>query len=164
MPATYPLRLIAPLALLAAGGLAACTPATNAPARSGPQVGQYEDGTPVNAAPRTAGSVQTSATADAGAPLPTPAAAGAAATGAGGRLGTTVVSLGAAGEAGAWLKTPLVKARTNGRVVNAETGQSAQVVLLPLGGGGSGSQASLATMQAIGAELTDLPTVEVFAS
>ncbi|AXC49607.1 hypothetical protein DRW48_07800 [Paracoccus suum] len=62
-----------------------------------------------------------------------------------------------------WLKTPLVKARTNGRVVNPETGKTAQVVLLPLSSGGSGSQASLGTMQALGADLTDLPEVEVFA-
>lgn len=119
-------------------------------------------------APRTAASVQSTETTAAGTVTPvapTDTAAGAAvASGAAGRLGSTVVSLGAAGQAGNWLKTPLVKARTNGRVVNAETGKSAQVVLLPLAGGGSGSQASIGTMQALGAELTDLPTVEVFAS
>lgn len=109
----------------------------------------------------------TTATADQGTATPVPvsdsAAAPAVAAGAKTRLGTTVASLGAAGEGGLWLKTPLVKARTNGRVVNAETGKSAQVVLMPLGGGGSGSQASIGTMQALGADLTDLPQLEVFA-
>lgn len=119
------------------------------------------------AAPVTTATVRTTATADQGAATPVPvsdsAAAVAVAAGGKGRLGTTVASLGAAGEGGLWLKTPLVKTRTNGRVVNAETGKSAQVVLMPLGGGGSGSQASIGTMQALGADLTDLPQLEVFA-
>lgn len=118
-------------------------------------------------APRTAASVQSTETAAMGAATPAPATdvAGAAVVAAGGkgRLGTTVASLGAAGEGGQWLKTPLVKKRTPGRVVNTETGKAVEVVLLPLAGSGSGSQASIGTMQALGAGLTDLPTVEVFA-
>lgn len=82
---------------------------------------------------------------------------------AGARLGTTIASLGAAGEGGLWLKTPLVKAQTRGRVVNTGNGRSAEVTLIPLAGpAGGGSQASIATMQAVGAGLTDLPELEVF--
>ncbi|WBU63227.1 hypothetical protein [Paracoccus aerodenitrificans] len=89
------------------------------------------------------------------------AAAAAPATG-GGRLGTTVASLGDVTESGFWLKTPLVSATAQGRVVNTENSQSANVELRPLSGGGSGSQISLAAMQAIGAGLTDLPELEVW--
>lgn len=89
------------------------------------------------------------------------AAAAAPSTG-GGKLGTTVASLGDATEAGFWIKTPLVTAPGKGRVVNPANGKSANVDLQPLSGGGSGSQISLAAMQALGVALTDLPEIEVW--
>lgn len=89
------------------------------------------------------------------------AAAAAPSTG-GGKLGVTTASLGDATEAGFWIKSPLVKAPGKGRVVNPANGKSANVDLQPLGGGGSGSQISLAAMQALGVALTDLPQLEVW--
>ena len=99
------------------------------------------------------------------------AAASTAAVGAGaipplprGRLGETVASLGDPAQAGFWLRTPLVRAPGKGRIVNPGTGQEVRVDLIPLDGPPTaGSQISLAAMQAIGASLTDLPTIEVFA-
>ncbi|MHA6345602.1 hypothetical protein ACXYMW_08830, partial [Roseivivax sp. CAU 1761] len=65
---------------------------------------------------------------------------------------------------GFWLETPLVSAETKGRVVYPQTGKSAQVDLIPIGGAATaGSRISLAAMRLIEAPLTDLPTVEVFA-
>lgn len=89
------------------------------------------------------------------------AAASAPATG-GGKLGTTIASLGDATESGFWVKTPLVSAPAKGRVVNPANGKAANVDLQPLGGGASGSQLSLAAMQALGVSLTDLPEIEVW--
>ncbi|WP_265501692.1 hypothetical protein [Paracoccus beibuensis] len=80
------------------------------------------------------------------------------------RLGTTVGSLGNPAEGGFWIKTPLVQERAMGRVVNPATGKSAKVELIPLGGGGSGSQVSLPALQLLGVPLTDLPTLEVYRS
>ena len=80
----------------------------------------------------------------------------------GGKLGSTVASLGDATEGGFWIKTPLAKAPAKGRVVNPANGKSANVDLQPLSGGGAGSQLSLAAMQALGLSLTDLPDVEVW--
>ena len=78
------------------------------------------------------------------------------------RLGTTIASLGPPTEPGIWLKTPLVQAVRAGRVVYQ--GKSVNVELRPSGGGpGSGSQISLAAMRLIGAPLTGLPEIEVFA-
>lgn len=89
-------------------------------------------------------------------------AAAAAPSSGGGKLGTTVASLGDATQSGFWIKTPLVSAPGKGRVVNPANGKSANVDLQPLGGGGSGSQISLAAMQALGVALTDLPAIEVW--
>ncbi|MFD1481836.1 hypothetical protein [Paracoccus nototheniae] len=80
------------------------------------------------------------------------------------RLGTTVASLGNPSEGGFWIKTPLVDAPAQGRIVNPATGKSAQVELRPLSGGGSGSQVSLPALQLLGVSLTDLPTLEVYRS
>jgi len=80
---------------------------------------------------------------------------------AGGRLGTTIVSLGDPGRGGAWLETPLVDAAAKGRVVHA--GESVEVDLIPIPGAvGAGSRMSLAAFQALGASITGLPEVEVF--
>jgi hypothetical protein len=77
-------------------------------------------------------------------------------------LGQTVASLGDPGEAGFWLKTPLVTSETAGRVQTA-SGASVNVKLLPLDGEASaGSQISLSAMRALGIGLTDLATLDVF--
>ncbi|WP_282028346.1 hypothetical protein [Paracoccus marcusii] len=80
------------------------------------------------------------------------------------RLGTTVGSLGNPSEGGFWMKTPLVDAPAQGRIVNPATGKSAQVELRPLSGSGTGSQVSLPALQLLGVPLTDLPTLEVYRS
>ncbi|QXI64032.1 hypothetical protein [Paracoccus marcusii] len=80
------------------------------------------------------------------------------------RLGTTVGSLGNPSEGGFWMKTPLVDAPVQGRIVNPATGKSAQVELRPLSGSGTGSQVSLPALQLLGVPLTDLPTLEVYRS
>ncbi|WP_246448760.1 hypothetical protein [Paracoccus amoyensis] len=80
------------------------------------------------------------------------------------KLGTTVASLGNPSEGGFWIKTPLVKERGIGRIVNPANGKSAKVDLIPLEGAGTGSQVSLPAMQLLGISLTDLPTIEVYRS
>lgn len=85
----------------------------------------------------------------------------AAAVGAGGNaLGTTVASLGDAGQPGFWLETPLVDAPATGRVRNPETGRTVQVDLRPIEGGSS--RISLAALRLLEAPLTELVTLEVF--
>ncbi|AOZ68908.1 hypothetical protein LPB142_05900 [Rhodobacter xanthinilyticus] len=111
------------------------------------------------------------------APLPRPAAAtpaaldtttaaeraAAAAPQAGGaRLGTTIASLGDPAAPGFWLETPLVSAKTQGRV-RVASGAEAAVELRPSGGApGAGSRISLPAMRLLGLSLTDLPELTVF--
>ncbi|KIN73021.1 hypothetical protein [Sulfitobacter guttiformis] len=77
-------------------------------------------------------------------------------------LGTTVVSLGSPAEPGFWLKTPLVKTETKGRVTNKANGKSSAVTLIPIDGpAGGGSRMSLPAMRLIEASLTELTEVEV---
>lgn len=79
-------------------------------------------------------------------------------------LGVTIASLGAAGEPGFWLKTPLVSESGPGRVAYPAKGTSAKVDLLPLDAEpGAGSRMSLAAMRVLEAPLTGLPEVRVFA-
>lgn len=93
------------------------------------------------------------------------AAAAAPAETAEAKLGTTIASLGDPTEPGFWIKTPLVKARAVGRIVNPANGKSAKVDLIPLDGAASaGSQVSLPALQLIGVSLTDLPEIEVYRS
>ena len=81
------------------------------------------------------------------------------------KLGTTVASLGNPTEGGFWIKTPLVKTKGIGRIVNPANGKSATVDLLPLSGDATGgSQVSLPALQLLGISLTDLPTIEVYRS
>lgn len=81
----------------------------------------------------------------------------------GAKLGTTVASLGDATQGGFWIRTPLVKSAGKGRVVNPATGKSVNVDLIPLAGPASaGSQVSLPALTTLGADLTDLPSVEVY--
>lgn len=90
-------------------------------------------------------------------------AAATAPTATGGRLGTTIASLGDATEGGFWIKTPLVTAPGKGRIVDTATGRSVNVDLLPLAGPASaGSQVSLPALTTLGADLTDLPELEVY--
>ncbi|WP_162933472.1 hypothetical protein [Sulfitobacter mediterraneus] len=77
-------------------------------------------------------------------------------------LGRTVASLGSPTEPGLWLKTPLVKVETQGRVTNPSNGKSSRVTLIPLDGPATGgSRMSLSAMRLIGASLTDLTEVTV---
>ena len=90
------------------------------------------------------------------------AAATSTPTGGAQRLGVTIASLGSPTDPGIWFKTPLVAAMTQGRIVYK--GTSVNVELRPSGGAqGSGSQISLAAMRLIGAPLTGLPEVSVYA-
>jgi hypothetical protein len=79
------------------------------------------------------------------------------------RLGTTIASLGNPAEQGFWMKTPLVKTATKGRIEYPVTGTSVEVDLIPLGGPATGgSQVSLAALRLLGAPLTALPELVVF--
>lgn len=75
-------------------------------------------------------------------------------------LGKVAVSLGSPTEQGIWLKSPLVKTASKGRVVTA-AGKSAAVDLIP---GSGATQLSLAAYIALGLSLTSLPNVEVYAN
>lgn len=78
-------------------------------------------------------------------------------------LGTTIASLGSPTDPGIWVKTPLVRSITQGRV--EYNGNSVNVELRPSGGApGSGSQISLAAMRLIEAPLTGLPELTVYAN
>ncbi len=78
-------------------------------------------------------------------------------------LGLTIASLGAAGEPGFWLKTPLARAPGPGRVVYPANGKSVTVDLIPIpGDAGAGSRMSLAALRVLEAPLTGLPEVRVF--
>lgn len=77
-------------------------------------------------------------------------------------LGVTIASLGDPSNPGFWLETPLVSEQKPGRVVYQ--GESSAVTLLPIDGPKTaGSRLSLAAMRLIGAPLTGLPEIEVFA-
>lgn len=90
------------------------------------------------------------------------AAASAPSTGLVNGLGTTIVSLGSPTEPGLWMKTPLVKTKSQGRVTNPKTRKSARVTLIPIEGSSTaGSRLSLAALRLINASLSDLTMVEV---
>ena len=164
---------VAPAMILTAGVLAGCTQAAMTTSRS-----------EAPAAPQTPMTTEqvTAAAAVTRAPAPRPAARATAAQldtttpeqraaaarpaeAAETRLGTTIASLGNPSEGGFWIKTPLVRERGVGRIVDPSTGKSAKVDLIPLDGPASGgSQVSLAALQLLGVSLTDLPTIEVYRS
>jgi uncharacterized protein YceK len=73
-------------------------------------------------------------------------------------LGRVVVALGPPAEQGLWLRTALVTAPVQGRVVTA-AGQSLTLELRP---GTGGALLSLAAFQALKLGLTDLPEIAVF--
>lgn len=93
------------------------------------------------------------------------AAAAKPAPGAETRLGATVASLGNPADPGFWLRTPLARAETPGRIEHAATGASAQVTLLPMPGAaaGAGSRISLPALRLLGLPLTALPELVVYA-
>ena len=77
-------------------------------------------------------------------------------------LGTTIASLGAPGEPGFWLRTPLVDSPAKGRLDYPAKGTSVVVDLIPLDAErGAGSQISLAAMRLLEADLTGLPELRV---
>ncbi|WP_104491725.1 hypothetical protein [Paracoccus denitrificans] len=162
------LRLPGALMLLA---LAACTPADKTP-RTAPGATTASDqraasavGTAlVTAAARPSPAARTAAEFDTTTREQRAAAAAPPTTGER-RLGTTIASLGDPSQPGFWIKTPLAKSETDGRIVNPANGKSAKVRLIPLDGPASGgSQVSLPALQLIGVSLTDLPTIEVYGS
>jgi len=80
------------------------------------------------------------------------------------KLGTTVASLGNPAVPGFWLETPLVSENTPGRVVYPATGTSVSLDLIPIEGPKTGgSRISLAAMRLLGAPLTGLPELVVYA-
>lgn len=102
---------------------------------------------------RTAAALDTTTAAQKAAALaPPPAPAGER------ELGRVQVALGNVTEPGFWLRSSLVTAPGQGRVLVAG-GQSLAVDLLP---GEGAPQLSLAAFRALGLGLTDLPTVTVF--
>ncbi|SMX34031.1 hypothetical protein [Actibacterium lipolyticum] len=79
-------------------------------------------------------------------------------------LGRTIASLGSPTDPGFWAKTPLVKTVQQGRLVYPATGSSVVVELRPLDAEpGAGSQVSLPALRVLGAPLTALPELEVYA-
>lgn len=87
------------------------------------------------------------------------AAAGAAS---GQRLGTTIASLGAPGEQGFWLKTPLVETERQGVLRSRDTGKQVTVTLIPIDGPPTaGSRISLSAMRTLELPLTALVELEV---
>ncbi|GAA6200373.1 hypothetical protein [Aquicoccus sp. SU-CL01552] len=81
-----------------------------------------------------------------------------------GGLGRTVVGLGDPGKTGLWMETPLVTAGGKGRVVWPTTGRWVAVALIPAGGEvTAGSRLSLEAFRILGAPLTELIEVEVYA-
>ncbi len=79
-------------------------------------------------------------------------------------LGTTIASLGDPTDPGFWAETPLVTVAQSGRLVYPGNGNSVQVELRPSGGeAGSGTRVSLPAFQVLGAPLTGLPELVVYA-
>lgn len=89
------------------------------------------------------------------------AAAAAAPDGAEVELGREVASLGDPTDPGFWIETSLVTETQPGRITDTSGGASALVELRPAGGGGA--RVSLPALRAIGAPLTDLPEIVVYA-
>jgi len=80
------------------------------------------------------------------------------------KLGVTVGSLGNPAEPGFWLKTPLVSVAGKGRIEYPVTGKTVAVDLIPIDGPKTaGSRVSLAALRLLGAPLTGLPDLIVYA-
>jgi len=80
------------------------------------------------------------------------------------QIGHTIASLGDPTLPGFWLRTPLVSTPIKGRVVFAKTGNSVAVDLIPIDGPPTGgSRISLPALRLLGASLTSLPELIVYA-
>lgn len=168
-------------AILAAGMLSACAAGGNS----------LPDSLRASAAPAAAASGAGPEAAEGQAPeaAPTPAAAGlppapgrrpadldtttaeeraaalsAPAAPAGRELGRVRVSLGNPNEPGIWIETPLVSAPVQGRAVWPATGAGIAVELRPATDASGTSRISLPALRLIGAPLTALPELVLFAS
>lgn len=81
---------------------------------------------------------------------------------AGRRLGTTIATLGAPGEQGFWLKTPLVDTERPGVLRSRDTGKRVSVTLIPIDGPPTaGSRISLSAMRTLELPLTALAELDV---
>ncbi len=79
-------------------------------------------------------------------------------------IGGTIASLGNVAKPGFWLETPLVSEPVRGRVVYPVTGKSVAVDLIPIDGPSTGgSRISLPAIRLLGAPLTSLPELTVYA-
>jgi uncharacterized lipoprotein YajG len=76
---------------------------------------------------------------------------------------STVASLGNPSRPGFWLETPLVSVPTKGRMLYLATGKSVVVDLIPTDDATGGSRISLAALRLLGAALTGLPELIVYA-
>ncbi|SIN94460.1 hypothetical protein [Vannielia litorea] len=129
--------------------------ATEAPSESAAPVAAEAPPPPANA--RTAAQFDTTTEEE-------KAAAAAAPVAAERELGTTIASLGDPTDPGFWAETPLVTVAQSGRLVYPGNGNSVQVELRPSGGpAGSGTRVSLPAFQVLGAPLTGLPELVVYA-
>lgn len=132
--------------------------AVNAPAADAPRpVPRPEAGTLPAGGGRTAAAFDTTTEAErraASAPVLRPER----------ELGRTVAALGDPAEPGFWARTPLVDEVQQGRLFYPGNGNSVLVELRPLDAApGAGSQVSLPALRILGAPLTDLPELVVFA-
>ncbi len=143
------------IAILALLLTTACTPLVLQPRPDGPAPSSIDDATGVELPEEDARTVEEFDTT-----TQEQREEAASATAGGNALGTTVASLGDAGQPGFWLETPLVDAPTTGRIRNPDTGRTVQVDLRPIEGGSS--RISLAALRLLEAPLTELVTLEVF--
>ena len=82
----------------------------------------------------------------------------------GAEIGVTIATLGDVTQQGFWLRTPLVGQDRPGQIRWVETGKTLKVTLIAKPAApGSGSQISLAALRALGASLTDLVELRVYA-
>lgn len=78
-------------------------------------------------------------------------------------LGTTSATLGNAATPGFWLETPLVTARSKGRVKDPRTGKTLKVDLIPIGGPPTaGSRLSLPAMRLLDVDLQSIVDLTVY--
>lgn len=153
--------LVAGTALLALSGCAgAFAPRDAAPcAETGCVTVRIADADTLRPRPRPD---REDATGDAASAEPPGAAIAGGASASGRRLGRTVASLGDVRQPGLWLRTPLVTQERAGFVTHPATGRSVRVRLLARDApAGSGSQISLAALQALGLPLTGLAELDV---
>jgi len=157
------------MALMAGAMLAGCTEGMFAPKTGKTGPGAMVEGGEVEkpgdgVAPKPPASARTVDQFDTTTEAEKQAAAAKPAAAAEKRLGTTIASLGDPTDPGFWAETPLVRVAQSGRLEFPGNGNSVQVELRPSGGpAGSGTRVSLPAFQVLGAPLTGLPELVVFA-